>query len=174
MTADRTYLVDADVFIAAKNLYYSFDICPGFWKSVVHHHLKGQVSSVDRVRSELLVGRKPEDLIQWVKNKVPKGFFITVETDIVTRAYEDVMTWVHGHPTYFNHAKAKFAMGADGWLVACAHVHDVTVVTNEKSAPKSKKSIKLPDVCDQFGVQHNNTFTMLRALNVHLDWTGGS
>ena len=29
MMADPTYLVDSDVFITAKNLYYSFDICPG-------------------------------------------------------------------------------------------------------------------------------------------------
>ncbi len=25
------YLLDANVFIEAKNLYYAFDICPGFW-----------------------------------------------------------------------------------------------------------------------------------------------
>lgn len=29
-----TFLVDADVFIAAKNRYYAFDICPGFWNSL--------------------------------------------------------------------------------------------------------------------------------------------
>ena len=37
MMVDRTYLMDSDVFITAKNLYYSFDICPGFWDSVIHH-----------------------------------------------------------------------------------------------------------------------------------------
>lgn len=25
------YLLDTNVFIAAKNLHYGFDICPGFW-----------------------------------------------------------------------------------------------------------------------------------------------
>ena len=43
MMVDQTYVVDSDVFITAKNLYYSFDICPGFWKSVVHHHREGRV-----------------------------------------------------------------------------------------------------------------------------------
>ena len=51
MMVDQTYVVDSDVFITAKNLYYSFDICPGFWNSVVHHHREGRVFSVDRVRS---------------------------------------------------------------------------------------------------------------------------
>ena len=46
------------------------------------------------------------------------------------------------HPRYFAHAKAKFATGADGWLVAYARVHGATVVTNEQSAPESRKEIK--------------------------------
>ncbi len=174
MMVDRTYLVDSDVFITAKNLYYSFDICPGFWKSVLHHHREGRVFSVDRVRSELLVGRRTEDLVRWVRDEVPEGFFVQVDTDVVVRAYTDVMMWVQRHPKYFDYAKAKFATGADGWLVAYAQVHGATVVTNEQSAPESRKEIKLPDVCDQFGVRRDNTFAMLRALNVHFDWAEDS
>ncbi|ANT65111.1 hypothetical protein Ptc2401_01341 [Prosthecochloris sp. CIB 2401] len=26
-----TYLLDANVFIQAKNLHYGFDFCPAFW-----------------------------------------------------------------------------------------------------------------------------------------------
>ena len=52
------------------------------------------------------------------------------------------MMWVQRHPRYFDHAKAKFATGADGWLVACARVRDATVVTNEQSAPESRKEIR--------------------------------
>ena len=76
MMADWTYLVDSDVFITAKNLYYSFDICPGFWKSVLHHHREGRIFSVDRVRGELLAGSKKEDLVRWVRDEVPEGFFV--------------------------------------------------------------------------------------------------
>ena len=174
MMVDRTYLVDSDVFITAKNLYYSFDICPGFWKSVIHHHREGRVFSVDRVRGELLAGRKTEDLVRWVRDEVPEGFFVPVDTNMVVLAYTDVMMWVQRNPMYFDHAKAKFATGADGWLVAYAQVHGATVVTNEQSAPESRKEIKLPDVCDQFGVRRDNTFVMLRALNIHFDWAGDS
>ncbi len=172
MMADRTYLVDSDVFITAKNLYYSFDICPGFWKCLVHHHREDRVFSVDRVRSELLAGHRQEDLVRWVRDVVPKGFFLPVDTGVVVRAYMNIMMWVQRHPRYFNHAKAKFATGADGWLVAYAQVHGATVVTNEQSAPESRKEIKLPDVCDQFSVQSDNMFAMLRALNVRFDWAG--
>ena len=173
MMMARTYLVDSDVFITAKNLYYAFDLCPGFWKSVVHHHREARVFSVDRVRSELLAGHKTEDLVRWVRDEVPDGFFVPVDTGAVVGAYTDIMLWVQRHPRFFDQAKAKFATGADGWLVAYARVHDAIVVTNEQSAPASRREIKLPDVCDQFEVEHGNTFAMLRALNVRFDWTGG-
>ena len=109
-----TYVVDSDVFFTAKNLYYSFDICPGFWKSVLHHHREGRVFSVDRVRSELLAGHRKEDLVQWARDKVPAEFFLPVDIDEVVRAYMDIMMWVQRHPKYFDYAKAKFASGADG------------------------------------------------------------
>ena len=63
MTVDQTYLVDSDVFITAKNLYYAFDICPGVWKSVVHHHRAGRVFSIDRVHSKPLTDNKTENFI---------------------------------------------------------------------------------------------------------------
>ena len=93
-----TYVVDSDVFITAKNQYYSFDICPGFWKSVVHHHRDGRVFSVDRVRGELLAGHPKEDLVRWVRNEVPEGFFLPVDTAEVMSAYTDIMMWVQHHP----------------------------------------------------------------------------
>ena len=173
MTGRTTYLVDSDVLITAKNLYYAFDLCPGFWKSLLHYHGEGRVFSVDRVRNELLVGRSDEDLFQWVKNDVPEEFFLPVDTEEVVRVYTEIMMWVQRHPNYFDHAKAKFATGADGWLVACAQVRGATVVTNEQPAPASRKDVKLPDVCDEFKVPRRNTFVMLRALGAQFDWTGG-
>ncbi len=170
--ADRTtYLVDSDVLITAKNLYYAFDLCPGFWKSLLHYHGEGRIFSVDRVRNELLAGRSDEDLFQWVKNDVPEKFFLPVDTDELARVYTEIMMWVQRHPNYFDHAKAKFATGADGWLVACAQVRGATVVTNEQPAPASRKDVKLPDVCDEFQVPRQNTFVMLRVLGTQFDWT---
>ena len=172
MTGARLHLVDSDVLITAKNLYYAFDICPGFWISLLHHHRDGQVFSVDRVRNELLAGRSTEDLVQWVKNEVPEGFFLPAEASEVARVYTEIMMWVQRHPAYFDHAKAKFATGADGWLVAYAQVHGAIVVTNEQPAPGSRRDVKLPDVCDEFEVPRENTFDMLRALRVQFDWAG--
>lgn len=78
------------------------------------------------------------------------------------------MRWVQQHPQYSVPAKAKFASGADGWLVAFAQIHEKRIVTLEQPAPYSQTSIKIPDVCSQFGVETSTPFSMLRSLSVEL------
>ena len=170
MSTERPYMLDSDVFIAAKNSYYAFTICPGFWDSLIHHHGEGNVFSIDRVKRELLAGRKTEDLVQWLKNRLPAGFFISTDDEAVTSAYEEVMLWVQRNAQYFDQAKAKFATEADGWLVAYAMANDVTVVTNEQPRPQSRNRILLPDVCTQFNIAPKDTFFMLKDLAVRFEW----
>lgn len=170
MSTNCPYVLDSDVFIAAKNRYYAFTICPGFWDSLIYHHDEGNVCSIDKVRGELLAGSKTEDLVQWVKNELPAGFFIDSDGEAVMSAYADVMLWVQRHPQYLDQAKAKFATEADGWLVAYAMANDVFVVTNEQSRPQSRNRILLPDVCAQFKVTCKDTFAMLKNLAVRYEW----
>lgn len=169
MTSPPVFLLDSDVFIAAKNAYYAFDICPGFWKGIIHAHQNGSVRSIDRIRGELLSGHKDEDLVQWVRNDVPTAFFDDSNAGEVSSAYAEIMLWVQRNPQYFDRAKAKFATEADGWLVAYSMVHGTTVVTNEQPRPDSRNRVLLPDVCVQFKVLSKDTFTMLRSLAVKFD-----
>jgi hypothetical protein len=160
------YIIDSDVLITAKNSYYAFDLCPGFWSSLLAQHQSGQIHSLDRNRMELLQGRDDDDLVRWVHHQVPGSFFLgTQRTDVVT-AYTEIMLWVQRNPQFHDSAKAKFATGADGWLVAYARVNGCVVVTLEESRPESRNQIKLPDVCIQFDVEYQSPFTMLRALQV--------
>ena len=174
MSATRPCVLDSDVFIAAKNSYYAFAICPGFWASLIHHHGEGNVYSIDRVKGELLAGRKTEDLVQWVKNKLPGSFFLDTDEEGVTSAYAEIMLWVQRNPQYFDYAKAKFATEADGWLVAYALLHGSIVVTNEQPRPESRNRILLPDVCDQFKVTHKDTFVLLKELSIRFELAGSS
>lgn len=172
MNKPAVYLLDSDVFITAKNAYYAFDICPGFWDSLLHHHRENTVFSIDRVRSELLAGRATEDLVQWARQRVPHSFFFPVEDGDVPDRYAEIMLWVQRHPRYYDEAKARFAAGADGWLVAYARVHSFIVVTNGKPEPDSRRAIKIPDICQQFNVEYINTFDLLRRMGVRLHFRG--
>ncbi len=171
MTDQPALLLDSDVFIAAKNAYYAFDICPGFWRGILRAHADGRVRSIDRIRSELLSGRKEEDLVQWVE-KVPDAFFLDSTSSEVSSRYADIMLWVQRNPRYFDRAKAKFATEADGWLAAYSMVHGTVVVTNEQPRPESRNRVLLPDVCAQFNVPFRDTFVMLRELAIQFELAG--
>jgi len=170
MSRKPHFYLDSDVFIAAKNAYYAFSICPGFWKSLIHHHGRDRVFSIDQVKREILAGRESEDLVQWAKQELPDEFFLATDAQDVLDAFEEVMLWAQRSTQYTEPAKAKFATEADGWLVAYARVHKGIVVTNEQPRPDSKSRILLPDVCGQFQVEYHNTFSMLKELKVRFDW----
>lgn len=160
------YLIDSDVLITAKHSYYAFSICPGFWDSLLHAYESARAHSLDRIRMEIMNGRPTDDLIQWVTTTVPSGFFSDSGSPAVVDSFTEIMLWITRHSQFTDAAKAKFASGADGWLVAYARVNGEVVVTNEQPEPNSKKSIKLPDVCNAFGVSLSNTFEMLQSLKV--------
>jgi hypothetical protein len=119
------YLIDSDVLITAKNSYYAFDLCPGFWNSLLDQHQSGQVHSLDRNRMDLPAGqaglrqgRDEDQLVKWVKDSEPADFFLSTHQTDVAATCTEVMLWAQRNPQYFDSAKAKFATGADGWLVA--------------------------------------------------------
>ena len=168
------YLINSDVLITAKNAYYAFSLCPGFWDSLIDYHRAGSVFSLDRIRQELLAGREEEDLVQWIKHDLPDEFFLNTQDEDVIAAYEEIMLWVQRNPQYFDSAKAKFATEADGWLVAYARARGMEVVTNEQPRPGSRNRILLPDVCDQFGVPYHDTFAMLSVMGASYTYSGRS
>jgi hypothetical protein len=76
------------------------------------------------------------------------------------------MTWVQAQNQFSPPAKADFANGADGWLVAYARAKGCVVVTQEVPAPDARRKVPIPNVCQAFDVPFVNTFEMLRALGV--------
>ncbi len=50
------YLLDADVFIRAKNLHYGLDFCPAFWDWLIRENQAGRVFSIEKVGDEIDAG----------------------------------------------------------------------------------------------------------------------
>ena len=93
------------------------------------------------------------------------GFASTGDPE-VTQSSGQVTTWVQVQPQLLAGAKADFAKGADGWLVAYAQAKGCVVVTQEVFDPNVKNRVKIPNVCRAFGIEFLDTFAMLRALGV--------
>lgn len=157
------YVLDANVFIEAARRYYAFDLAPRFWDSLIQHATDGHVLSVDRVQDELLRGN--DELAEWAKQHFGNKFESTAEADVIAR-YRELMEWVQAQEQFSDAARADFASGADGWLVAYAQVHGRVVVTHEVPSPEARRKVPIPNLCQAFDVPWVDTFTMLRELGV--------
>jgi len=160
------YILDANIFIEAKNRYYAFNLCPGFWDSLLHHNSVGNLESIDRVKKELLEGK--DNLATWSK-KSP-DLFASTNSKFVVADYGDIIQWVQNQERFNDAAKSKFANDPDAWVIAYAKANNAIVVTQEVSAPKSRKDVKIPDVCNHFNVKCTDTFDMLQKLGIVFYW----
>lgn len=151
------YLLDANVFMAAKNLHYGMDFCPAFWDWLVRENQAGKVFSIEKVGDEIAGG--DDELAKWATDR-GEGFFLKPEAGAVS-ALGTVATWVNGHATYSPAAKNTFLQIADYYLVAQALAGGHVVVTHEKPE-NSVHRVKIPNVCLGVGVKHMTPFEMLR------------
>lgn len=150
------YLLDANVFIAAKNNHYGFEFCPAFWDWLDDANAAGAVHSVERVYDELI--ERGDGLSEWARAR--RSFFLALTADDV-RAVAEVNRWANDSVDYDPAAKAEFADAADSFLVAQAHAGSHTVVTHERISD-GRKRIKIPNACVAHGVQWCTPFHMLR------------
>lgn len=129
------YLLDANVFIQAKNLHYGFDFCPAFCDWIDAENQKRNVFSIEKVRDELLAGE--DQLAEWAKARTPE--FFLQPTSTILPSLGIVSTWASSG-TYEPVAVNTFLQVADYYLVAHAHANQFVVVSHEIASPSVKKN----------------------------------
>ena len=164
MTGDPVYVLDANVFIEAARRYYAFDVAPAFWTSLVHHAAQSRIQSIDKIKEELERGN--DELADWIKIGNMSDAFASTDQEDVINIFSEMMRWVQGTAQFYDAAKAQFASGVDGWLVAYAKAKNCIVVTHEEYHPDAKNRVPIPNVCRAFDVRSVDTFQMLRDLGV--------
>jgi hypothetical protein len=150
------YLLDANVFIQAKNLHYGFDFCPAFWEWLIESNRAKKVFSIDKVADEIIAGS--DELTDWMRNNAGDMF---IATD--TRAafeFGKVSEWTM-EQNYEPTAIHTFFQVADFFLIAHVLTGGYVVVTHEVYA-NSTKRIKIPNVCIGLGLRFMTPYEMLR------------
>ena len=150
------YLLDANVFIAAKNLHYGLDFCPAFWEWLIAQNSAGSVFSIEKVGDE--VQGVADELSVWAKAR-GDGFFLRPDPSAFP-ALAAVSTWASSQ-RYEPAAVSTFLQVADYYLVAQAQAGKHTVVTHEVPSASARKS-KIPDACIGLGIKFMTPFEMLR------------
>ncbi len=150
------YLLDANVFIQAKNLHYGMDFCPAFWDWLVRAHEEGKVFSIEKVGDEVQAAN--DDLAEWASAR-GTAFFLPPGADVFS-ALAQVSQWATDQ-NYESAAVNTFLQVADYYLVAQALAGGHTVVTHEVPSASTRK-IKIPDACIGLGIKCMTPYAMLR------------
>ncbi|MDD3643486.1 MAG: DUF4411 family protein [Candidatus Krumholzibacteria bacterium] len=151
-----TYLLDANVFIQAKNLHYGLDFCPAFWEWLKLKNSEETVFSIEKVEAELEA--QDDELSEWASHQ-GRSFFLEPDPEMLPSLHA-VSEWALAQ-RYEPAAVSTFLQVADYYLIAHALAHGYTVVTHEKAGTSAKK-IKIPDVCIGLRMRCMNPFEMLR------------
>jgi hypothetical protein len=155
------YIVDTSVLIDAKDDYYAFDLCPGFWEWLELEAEAGEVVSIEMVRKEIEGGA--DELTAWAKRQ-SRDFF-KAEDAACAEAMKRVSEWVQAGD-FKDAAKREFLAGADPHVIAYALAHDHTVVSHEvhnAGNAQERKRVKVPTACLGLNVRCEFMFPWLLA-----------
>jgi hypothetical protein len=155
------YLIDANVFIQAKNLYYRFSSFPGFWEWLDIEQQNNRIASVKPIQDELEKGN--DELAQWAKDRSDKNWFLPVADEPTQRSFIEIANWVIAQ-SFKNTAQQEFLGGADPWLISSARNLGATVVTHEKYDAKCMRKILIPNVCKAFDVNYMDVYDLINIL----------
>jgi len=156
------YLLDANVFMSAKELHYGFDFCPAFWDWLIQAHRAGKVFSIEKVSDEIQAGS--DELSDWAAN-LDDGFFQAPDRNTLA-ALGTVSQWATSHTLpngerYKPAAVHTFLQVGDYYLIAQALASRHVVVTHEVPA-NSVNKIKIPNACLALNVKYMTPYEMLR------------
>jgi len=149
------YILDANVFIQAKNLHYGMDFCPAFWDWLIEKNKAEIVFSIDKVANEISAGN--DELTKWAEEN--EDLFRKTDGQVAAK-FSDVSNWVMSQ-NYEQGAINIFLQAADFYLVAHAMAGNYVLVTHELPSTSIKK-IKIPDVCAGLGLSFMTPYSMLR------------
>lgn len=153
------FLLDANTYIQAKNQYYGMDICPAYWDWLDQQFQLGVIASVHMIGTELREGN--DELADWVGSR-PAHFIKNDDPESQAVFAEIAQSVMAGNYNPGN--RDNFLAKADPWIIAKAKSIGATVVTHEALVAPNTKKVKIPNICQQFGVPCLNTFQFLRNL----------
>lgn len=158
------YLLDANTYIQAKNLYYRMHIVPGYWDWLDQQLDNAQAGSIRLVYDEL--AGYGDELSAWVRARRER--FLPESDEATQQAFSDIANYVMSHPIYTELHAGNFLAKADAWLIAKAMTTGAEVVTHEERVADNSSKVKIPNVCRHFGVKYRNTYDLMDTLRMTL------
>lgn len=158
------YLLDANVLITAKNLYYEFGRVDQYWGWLAFHAEQGDAKIPLEIYEEITIGK--DQLATWAKDN-KTALVLGEEVDVAL--VQNVIT--HGYASDLTDIELE-VMGRDPFLIAyaLADINNRIVVTGEVRSNKRRQNRPIPSVCDDFGVKCCDQWQFGRDLDFRTDW----
>lgn len=160
------YIFDSNCFIQPHKTFCPTDVGLSFWMKIRELAQYGIICSLDKVKNELYANS--DELKEWMCTNLGDDFFYSTSDQNVANQLQRIILWASSSTRYFPKAKEKFLRmdKADIYLAAFAasNPQEWKVVSMEQPAPNNHNEIKLPDVCQTFGVSCIKPQDMFREL----------
>ncbi|NQV46839.1 MAG: DUF4411 family protein [Rhodospirillaceae bacterium] len=149
------YLLDADTLIKAMKTYYQLNRVRQFWEWLAYQAEIGEVRMP--IETWVKVGDKTLDqrdnLALWA---IEHKDNLVIQDRSYDERFPEVLAmyqWPDGRP--MTEANLE-TIGDDYQLIACAIHNSATVITGEVSAGSIGPNRKVPNVCDDLGIDWTN------------------
>lgn len=158
------YWADANVFIWGNREPYPLPGAQRYWNWFESQVDAGKIISHWKCIDEITEGEKKNEqelIVQWVKTRKGK---LTASAD--TKDCQELVGKIclYCYEKFGSVKTVEFTKGADLWLVARACLESGVVVTQEST----RKLVRIPTVCEKFGVRQMDIFQMNHELGMDL------
>lgn len=162
---NKIYCLDANVIIQPWRTYYSPELCPDFWNLLNDLGLNNKIFLPEIVYEEIT--KTEDNLAKWIKtSSIP----IRKIDAAVTQHLKDIYNTNPQHKFLVDNTKQRSL--ADPWVIAHAIKENACVVTKEEKVTAiNTNRIKIPNVCDNMGLNWINDFQMIDELNIKFSCT---
>lgn len=161
------YLIDANVLIRANGDFYPIDRVPQFWDWLVKEGQQGNVKIPPEIYDEITAG--DDALATWAKDADVKAALLLDETPDPALVQQVLVEGYEGNDPEFTDVDVQ-KIGRDAFIVAYALAESGRVVVTKEVSASSKRrgNRKMPDACNDCGVDWTTDFEMYRLLNFNL------
>jgi len=159
---DKTpkYCLDSNVLIQAWQKYYSPKYCPTYWNVLNDLGSEERIFIPKMVYDEIT--RTDDELSDWLKTS-------TIQVKPITADLTQILSSIYAADASHKHLvdNKKGRSLADPWVIAHAIREEAIVVTKEeKITALNSKKIKIPNVCDNMGIDWITDFDMIDQLGL--------
>jgi len=161
------HLLDANVLIRADADFYPLDRIPQFWDWLIEKGDDGVVKIPIEIHAEIAAGN--DRLADWISENDIKAALLLDEAPDPALVQQALNSGYQAQHPDFNDGEL-LKIGRDAFLVAYGLADASRVIVTREVSKRTKRlgSSKLPDACDDCGVNWTSDYEMYRLLDFNL------